>query len=158
MATIRAAGPGDIATIARLFREYAASLSVDLGYQGFDAELATLPGAYAPPEGALLLALSDIDEPLGCVALRPLSREPATCEIKRLHTTPAARRQGIGKALVEAAIAAARNAGYQAMRLDTLPDLAAAHSLYRALGFEVTAPYAMSPIPGTIFMRKTLTP
>ncbi|WP_428541388.1 GNAT family N-acetyltransferase [Rhodopila sp.] len=150
-----------IPTVATLFREYAEGLGVDLSYQGFEAECATLPGAYAPPAGALLLALSDQDEPLGCVAVRPLAAPgvgPNACEMKRLHTRPNARGAGIGRALAEAAIQAATSAGYRTMCLDTLPTMRAAHHLYRQLGFEVIPPYYESPITGTLFMRRRLAP
>ena len=144
-----------MAVAARLFREYAAALKVDLGYQGFEAELAGLPGAYAPPSGALLLAFADDGQAIGCVAMRPLS-QPGICEMKRLHTCPAARGLGIGRALATAAIEAARRAGYRELWLDTLPDMAAAQALYRRLGFEVTDPYYPPPVAGTIFLRKML--
>ncbi|WP_428493343.1 GNAT family N-acetyltransferase [Rhodopila sp.] len=150
-----------IATIAELFREYAEGLGVDLSYQGFAEECAGLPGAYAPPAGALLLALSDQNQALGCVAVRPLITPgvgPSACEMKRLHTRPNARGAGIGRALAEAAIHAATSAGYRTMCLDTLPTMLAAHALYRQLGFEVVPPYYASPIVGTLFMRKPLAP
>ncbi len=143
--------------VATLFRNYAAALEVDLSYQGFEAECASLPGAYAPPAGALLIALSAAGEPVGCVGVRPLA-EAGTCEMKRLHTAPEVRGTGLGRALAQAAIEAARQAGHAAMRLDTLPTMLAAQALYRHLGFEVTPPYYPSPVPGTIFMRKTLVP
>jgi ribosomal protein S18 acetylase RimI-like enzyme len=154
---IRPASATDLGAVRALFRAYADALGVDLSYQGFEAELATLPGAYAPPNGALLMALSRAGDPVGCVGVRPLP-EPGTCEMKRLHTTAAARGAGIGRALAEAAIEAARRAGYVAMRLDTLPAMIVAQTLYRDLGFEITPPYYNSRVPGTIFMRKTLGP
>ncbi len=157
MITVRPACAADIPAIAALFRAYAASLDVDLGYQGFEAELAALPGAYTPPTGALLIAVATDGSHLGCVAMRRLA-EPGTCEMKRLHTCPAARGRGVGRALALAVIGAARDAGYRAMRLDTLPDMAAAQRLYASLGFEATAPYYASPVAGTIFMRKHLLP
>lgn len=155
--SIRSATASDIDAVATLFREYAGALDVDLSYQGFEAELAALPGAYAPPAGALLLALSDTDEPLGCVAVRSLAAL-GTCEMKRLHTRPSARGAGIGRALAEAAIEAARRAGYGYMRLDTLPTMLTAQALYRRLGFEIMLAYYESPVTGTIFMQKTLRP
>jgi ribosomal protein S18 acetylase RimI-like enzyme len=153
--SIRPAGTSDILAIASLFRDYAASLGIDLAYQGFETELASLPGAYAPPAGALLLAISPQSQPLGCVAMRKLTEDGA-CEMKRLYTTPSARGVGLGRALAMAAIGAAVEAGYQTMRLDTLPGMQAAQALYRDLGFEVTPPYYATPIAGTLFMRKTL--
>jgi len=145
----------DLGIVAGLFREYAGSLGIDLSYQGFEAELAGLPGAYAPPAGALLLACALDGDALGCVAIRPLP-EAGTCEMKRLHTRPAARGKGVGRALAVAAINIATRAGYRSMRLDTLPDMLAAQALYRSLGFEITPPYYDTPIAGTIFMRKVL--
>jgi ribosomal protein S18 acetylase RimI-like enzyme len=152
---IRPAASREMATVAALFREYAGALGVDLSYQGFEAELASLPGAYAAPSGVLLLALSGDDEPIGCVAVRAL-REPGVCEMKRLHTRPDARGAGIGRALAVAAIEAARAAGYAAMRLDTLPLMTAAQALYRSLGFETTPAYYDTPVAGTLFMRKQI--
>jgi ribosomal protein S18 acetylase RimI-like enzyme len=153
--SIRPATADQIGTVATLFREYADALGIDLSYQQFEAELAALPGAYAPPSGALLIALSDAGETLGCVAVRPLVA-PGSCEMKRLHTRPNARGFGIGRALAEAAIKAATRAGYGSMCLDTLPTMLAAHSLYRRLGFEAIPAYYDSPVTGTIFMRKPL--
>lgn len=145
----------DLTAVATLFSEYAASIDIDLSFQGFDAELTGLPGAYAPPAGALLLAVSSSGEALGCVAVRPL-REAGTCEMKRLHTRPNARRTGVGRALARAAIEAGRQAGYRTMRLDTLPTMVAALALYRSLGFETSPAYYDTALAGTIFMRKTL--
>jgi ribosomal protein S18 acetylase RimI-like enzyme len=155
--TFRVEAADDLTAVALLFREYADSLGVDLSYQGFEAELAGLPGAYSPPAGALLLARSTNGEALGCVAVRPLG-EAGACEMKRLHTRPRARGAGVGRALAEAAIEAARRAGYRTMRLDTLPNMVAAQALYRSLGFETVPAYYDSPVSGTVFMRKTLVP
>jgi ribosomal protein S18 acetylase RimI-like enzyme len=155
--SIRQAGAGEMDVVAGLFREYAAALDTDLSYQGFEAELASLPGLYEPPNGALRLAFSAAGEPVGCVAVRPLT-EPGFCEMKRLHVTLAARGSGLGRALALAAIEAATRAGYVCMRLDTLPTMKAALALYRHLGFETSPAYYDSPVPGTIFMRKTLQP
>ncbi len=138
-----------------LFREYAGSLGVDLSYQGFDAELAGLPGAYAAPAGVLLVAYAPGGEALGGVAVRP--PDHATCEMKRLHTRPVARGAGAGRALALAAIEAARAAGYRTMRLDTLPDMCAAQALYRSPGFKETPARYDTPVAGTLFMRKGLT-
>lgn len=154
---IRPPAASEMATVAGLFRDYAGALGVDLSYQGFEAELASLPGAYAPPFGALLLALSADGTALGCVGLRALP-EPGACEMKRLHTRPDARGAGIGRALAVAAIDAATAAGYETMRLDTLPKMVAAQALYRSLGFETTPAYYDTPVAGTIFMRKRLAP
>jgi ribosomal protein S18 acetylase RimI-like enzyme len=141
----------DLAATIGLFRAYAAALSVDLAYQDFEGELAALPGKYAPPAGALLLARGAEGAPLGCVAMRAM--EPGDCcEMKRLYVSPDARGMGLGKALVEAVIEAARRAGYRELRLDTLPEMADAQALYARLGFGRIAPYYDTPVAGTVFM------
>jgi ribosomal protein S18 acetylase RimI-like enzyme len=137
----------------RLFEEYAASLGVDLCFQGFSEELAGLPGNYAPPGGRLLLALQN-GEPAGCVALRPL--EPAVCEMKRLYVRPAFRAHGIGRILIDRVVQEARQAGYRQMRLDTLPSMSAAQALYRRLGFQEIPPYRNNPIAGAVFLELQL--
>jgi putative acetyltransferase len=145
---------GDIAEARRLFKEYEASLDVDLRYQGFEEELAGLPGAYAPPRGRLLLAVDD-SSPAGCVALRPLADD--VCEMKRLYVRPGARGKRVGRLLAEAVIREAGSIGYSRMRLDTLPSMKDAQALYRALGFLEIAPYYASPVAGTRFMELALT-
>jgi putative acetyltransferase len=142
--------PADLPAITQLFRAYAASLPIDLGYQGFDGELAALPGKYAPPQGAVLIARNENAVALGCVAMRPL--EDGVCEMKRLYVAPEGRGLGLGRALAEAIIEAARTAGYREMRLDTLASMTGAQALYRALGFLEIAPYYDTPIEGTVFM------
>jgi putative acetyltransferase len=127
----------------RLFEEYAASLSIDLGFQGFAAEVAGLPGEYAPPAGALLLAMAG-DEAVGCVALRPLE-PPRVAEVKRLFVVPAARERGLGVRLAAAALDAARAAGYARVRLDTLASMQTAQRLYERLGFHAIAAYRHNP-------------
>lgn len=151
----RVATPLDLGDIASLFRDYAASLDVDLAYQNFESELASLPGKYAPPAGALLLARHFDGTALGCVALRALDGHPV-CEMKRLFVVPGARGMNLGRALVEAVLAEARHLGYREMRLDSLPSMAAAMGLYRSLGFVEMLPYYASPIEGTTFMRLQL--
>ena len=146
--------PTDLPALTSLFRAYAASLPIDLGYQGFDGELAALPGKYAPPAGALLIARDAAGAALGCVAMRPL--EADICEMKRLYVAPAGRGQGLGRALTLALIEAARTSGYREMRLDTLPTMTDAQKLYRALGFTEIAPYYDTPIAGTVFMNLRL--
>lgn len=140
----------DLAAVARLFAAYAASLDIDLGYQDFAAELAGLPGEYAPPAGELLLARAADGEPIGCVALRPLG--DGACEMKRLYVGPAGRGQGHGQALMAAIVAEARSIGYRELRLDTLPTMVAAQALYRAAGFAPVAPYYEGAPAGTLFM------
>jgi ribosomal protein S18 acetylase RimI-like enzyme len=151
---IRAAdGPADVALARALFEEYQQSLGFSLCFQNFDAELADLPGAYAPPEGRLLLAFSG-DEPAGCIALRKIGEE--FCEMKRLWVRPAFRGTGLGRRLVETLMADARSIGYRRIRLDTLPSMAAAQSLYLSLGFADIPPYNDHPIEGTRFMEAPL--
>jgi len=148
---------GDVEQVRVLLREYADGLGVDLAYQGFDAELAGLPGKYAPPAGALLLARMSGGEAAGCIAVRPLDI-PGACEIKRLYVRDSARGTGTGRALAVAAITFAAEAGYDMVLLDTLPFMTAAIALYRALGFEPVAPYWNSPVPGTLYFAKRLRP
>ena len=154
--TIRQAdGPEDLNVIRTLFRAYVDWLAIDLSYQGFEEELAGLPGKYAPPSGALFLANSADGEVLGCVALRPFGKEGA-CEMKRLYVLPEGRGQGAGAALVAAALQAAEAAGYTEMLLDTLPTMTGAIKLYRAAGFEEIAAYYETPISETVFFGKKL--
>jgi len=148
-----ATSAGDIAEARRLLEQYEASLDVDLRYQGFEEELAGLPGAYAPPRGRLLLAV-DGSAPAGCAALRPLGDD--VCEMKRLYVSPAARGRRVGRLLAETVIREARLIGYCRMRLDTLPSMKEALALYRALGFEEIAPYYASPVAGTRFLELLL--
>jgi ribosomal protein S18 acetylase RimI-like enzyme len=144
----------EMVVVAGLFRAYVDSLGIDLGFQAIEAELAGLPGKYAPPQGALLLARDAQGQPLGCVALRPLAG--TCCEMKRLYVTPAARGLRLGQALAEAAIAEAARLGYREMRLDSLPQMAAAQALYRKLGFVEIAPYYATPVVGTVFMGRAV--
>ena len=143
----------DLTAARELFLEYAAALGVDLEFQGFEAEVAGLPGRYEAPEGRLLLAR--VNEQLaGCVALRRLS--PDVAEMKRLYVRPAFRGSALGRTLAEAVIAEARSIGYHRIRLDTLPSMSAARGLYRSLGFWETEPYAANPVPGTAFLELVL--
>jgi GNAT superfamily N-acetyltransferase len=152
--TIRDAHEGEALAAARqLFQEYAASLDISLCFQGFDEELATLPGKYVPPRGRLLLAWRGT-ESAGCVALRPL--QPDTCEMKRLYVRPASRTGGVGRLLAERVIHEAAIAGYRRMRLDTLPIMEAALQLYRRLGFREIAPYTANPVKGAVFLELQL--
>lgn len=140
-------GAEEVETARELFLEYAASLPVELEYQGFSSELAELEARYSPPGGALLLAWAGAD-PTGCVAVRPLHGR--TCEMKRLYVRPAHRGSGLGPLLVRAAIRAARELGYEEMWLDTLPTMTDAHRLYEKLGFREIPPYG-SAVPGSRF-------
>ena len=143
----------DVETARLLFKEYAASLGFDLCFQGFDRELAGLPGDYAPPDGRLLLLIEE-GRPAGCVALRRFA--PDACEMKRLYVRPEFRERSMGRALTEAAMHEARGIGYARLILDTVPFMAAAIALYRALGFREIAPYRANPIPGAMFFELRL--
>ena len=144
-----------LSEVRRLFAEYAEGLGIDLAFQGFEAELAGLPGAYAPPGGRLLIARVQ-GMVAGCVGVRPL--EPGICEMKRLYVRSEARGFGVGRRLAEAAIGEARAAGYRSMRLDTLETMGAAQALYRALGFGPIPPYRHNPVAGTAFLSLDLQP
>lgn len=140
-----------------IFQDYANSLPIDLGFQGFDAELEGLPGEYAAPQGHLLLALVD-GQIAGCGAVRPLTdcNYANACEMKRLYVRPAFRRFGLGRLLVQALLDEASRAGYSVMVLDTLDDMEAARGLYASLGFQEIAPYYFSPIPGAHYLKADL--
>lgn len=146
--------PNDLDTVRALFLEYQTWLGVDLCFQDFDEELATLPGRYAPPSGALWLARA-AGEPAGVVGLRAIAT-PGDCEMKRLWVRPAQRSGGLGLRLVETCVAKARGLGYARLRLDTLPQMAAAHALYARLGFRETPPYYDNPIPGAAYLQLDL--
>jgi ribosomal protein S18 acetylase RimI-like enzyme len=150
---LAAFAPGELASVRLLFGEYARSLGVDLDFQDFDAELASLPGAYAPPHGALFLVTSH-GEPAACAAVRPL--DDGVAEMKRLYVRPAFRGLGLGRRLASATIAAARAAGHRAIRLDTLPGMGEAQALYEALGFRDIPAYRHNPVPGTRYLELEL--
>jgi predicted acetyltransferase len=150
--------PQDLSEVRSLFREYAASLNIDLCFQGFEVELAGLPGKYNPPEGRLLLAWTGTEatgkEAVGCVALRPL--EGTACEMKRLYVRPQARGGQLGRRLAERICEEARSIGYSRICLDTLPGMVAALKLYTSLGFKPIGPYVFNPVPGAIFLELEL--
>jgi len=173
--------PTDLTAIRSLFTDYASSLGIDLSFQNFTAELDSLPGLYAPPFGALFLALASNSEAIGCVGVRPLPRKPKPkpktkpcasreaveddvglgtqkkiCEMKRLYCTPSSRGLGVGKALIEEVIKEAMRLGYEEMRLDTLPSMEGARKLYGKYGFEEMEAYYETPLEGTSFLRKKL--
>jgi putative acetyltransferase len=170
----------ELAATRAIFEDYGASLDVDLCFQNFEEELAHLPGDYAEPRGALVLALMDSsqvpagipDDPrsllqrgggrvahvMGCCALRPLDSAdyPNAAEMKRLYVRPAYRGMGLGRQLVEAVLDAARSAGYACVLLDTLDDMEAARTLYEDLGFEEVPPYYHNPIAGSHYLKVDL--
>ena len=169
--------PHELEAARAIFRDYAASLGIDLGFQNFDEELANLPGDYAEPRGALLLALVNVSDtavpvdaqPLqraqgglayvaGCCALRPLDTAdyPNAAEMKRLYVRPAFRGVGLGRQLVEAILDAARGAGYACVLLDTLDDMESARALYEDLGFAEVPPYYHNPVAGAHYLKVEL--
>jgi len=145
----------DIATVKELFLEYATSLGVSLCFQGFDKELAELPGAYAPPAGRLFIARVD-GKPAGCVGLRPLDSGHDRCEMKRLYLRPICRGLGLGRRLAELIIAEARTIGYRRLVLDTLADMKAARALYADLGFREIPAYYDNPLAGVLYAELDL--
>ena len=150
---VTAASEAELQTARELFLEYAEAIGVDLCFQGFDEEVAGLPGAYAPPGGRLLLGLVG-PEVGGCVALRGLGED--ACEMKRLFVRPGFRGSGLGRELAEAVVREARALGYRRMRLYTLPSMAAAQRLYESLGFREIEPYYANPIPGARYLELVL--
>lgn len=147
----------ELETLRHIFREYAQQLQVDLCFQGFEAELAELPGEYAEPRGALLMALQN-EEVVGCCALRPLDSVDYVnaCEMKRLYVRAGLRGAGIGRQLAEAILDAARLAGYDCVLLDTLDDMESARALYQDLNFEEIPPYYHNPIEGAHYLKVNL--
>jgi putative acetyltransferase len=154
---VDAEGERGIGHARRLFRayaaEYAASIAESLCFQGFEAELAGLPGRYARPSGCLLLAMAG-GEPAGCVAMR--DRGGGTCEMRRLFVLPPYRGRGVGRLLIEEGIRRGERAGYRRMVLDTLPEMVGALALYRGLGFTETAPYWDCPVERTLYLERRL--
>lgn len=149
--------PEDWHATRQILREYAASLHVDLCFQNFEAELATLPGEYEMPRGLFLLAVVD-GQVAGCGGFRdcPDVDYANACEMKRLFVRPAFRRFGLGRLLAQALIDRAMQAGYSAMLLDTLDDMEAARGLYESLGFEEVPPYYFNPLPGAHYLKVDL--
>jgi len=144
----------DLVGVAReLFVEYSESLGVDLCFQGFAEELASLPGEYARPTGRLILAL-DGEHAVGSGALRRI--DDRVCEMKRVYVRPTVRGRGVGRLLIDALIEMAREIGYERMRLDTLPSMTQAKAIYRSLGFKEIAPYRINPVPGALFLELDL--
>ncbi|MBW2478653.1 MAG: GNAT family N-acetyltransferase [Deltaproteobacteria bacterium] len=137
----------------KLFEQYVEELGVDLEFQGFSREVATLPGEYSPPDGCILLAQSG-DKFVGCAALRPL--EKLICEMKRLYVVPGHRHRKIGLTLAEAVIDQARTCGYERMRLDTLESMTAAQALYHSLGFRPIEPYRYNPLHNPSYFELNL--
>ena len=149
--------PLELETVRELFREYANSLNIDLQFQNFEEELATLPGDYAEPQGCLLVARVD-GEVAGCCGLRLLANVdyPNSAEMKRLYVRRAFRGFGLGRLLAEAILDAARRAGYASVLLDTLDDMEAARALYVDLGFEEVPPYYHNPVAGAHYLKADL--
>lgn len=154
---IVARSPSELDAARELFAEYAAQLGVDLAFQAFDRELATLPGEYGAPRGTLLLALVD-GQLAGCCALRPIDDADYAnaAEMKRLFVRKAFRGFGLGRQLAEAALQAALRRGYACVLLDTLDDMEAARALYEDLGFEEIPPYYHNPLPGAHYLKADL--
>ena len=171
LAITPARGDEDLAAVARMFREYQISIGTDLCFQGFEEELKTLPGHYAPPRGEILMARAG-RAAAGVVALRPLPNyggarltcggarmEGATegvCEMKRLYVRPAFRAAKLGRRLAERVIEESRRLGYRRLVLDTLRDMTSAQALYRALGFTEIEAYYENPLPGVRYFQLAL--
>jgi ribosomal protein S18 acetylase RimI-like enzyme len=154
---ITPSSPEHYDALREIFREYAAALQVDLCFQDFEAELLGLPGEYAHPRGALLMALAD-EVLIGCCALRPLDNVdyPNACEMKRLYVRPAFRSAGVGRQLAEAILDIANLAAYNSILLDTLDEMESARALYQDLGFDEIPPYYHNPIAGAHYLRAKL--
>jgi GNAT superfamily N-acetyltransferase len=145
--------PEEFAIAAQLFQEYARSLPIDLGFQGFEHELQDIAGQYAAPSGALLLAYAN-EAAIGCTGVRHLG--PGVAELKRMYLRSEHRGQGIGRELLERCISVARELGYTRIRLDTLPHMAPALGLYRTLGFTPISAYRFNPVADAVYMEKVL--
>lgn len=150
---VKVTSESDLREARAFFIEYASSLGFDLSFQGFDEEIARLPGEYSQPDGCILLAYEGSDV-AGCVALRKLA--DGVCEMKRMYVRPTFRSKGIGRALALELIHIARNSGYERMRLDTMPFMREAIELYRRLGFRKIEEYRYNPLEGALFMELLL--
>lgn len=157
IALVSADSAASIDAARKLIREYGDALGIDLCFQNFEEELAALPGDYAAPGGALLVALVD-GQPAGCVALRALPDcdYPNACEMKRLYVRRAFRRFGLGRLLAQQLMDLAAQAGYSTLLLDTLDEMETARGLYATLGFEEIAPYYYNPVPGAHYLKAQL--
>jgi ribosomal protein S18 acetylase RimI-like enzyme len=153
MRVVEATSDAEISAAKILVEEYAASLEIDLDFQGFREEIDQFPRGYSPPDGAVLLAFEG-GTPSGVVALRRLS--DSVCEMKRLYVRPRFRGRGAGRALSEEIVRKASRLGYTKMRLDTLPTMDAALGLYRALGFREIPPYRYNPVAGAHYLELDL--
>jgi GNAT superfamily N-acetyltransferase len=153
IALLPAREPERVAEVAALFREYAQGLGFSLDFQDFDDEVRSLPGSYAPPQGALLLATVG-GRAAGCVGVRPI--DAATSEMKRLFVRPEFRGRGLGRRLASAAVECARTAGYARMRLDTVASMGAAIALYRSMGFVSIPRYRFNPRPDAVYLELAL--
>lgn len=145
--------PQDLPEVVAIFREYVASPSVSLDFQNYEQEFAALPGAYAEPDGAVLLARLS-GAVVGCAALRRV--DATTCELKRVYVRPSARGLQAGRQLVEQMLTLARQRGYRRMALDVLPEFVTAQRLYATLGFVPAPPVSHNPVPGTLFLARDL--
>ena len=145
--------PAEFEDAGKLFREYAASLSIDLCFQNFDEEKMTLDTQYNKPKGALILAYAE-DTAVGCAGLRELDSQ--TAELKRMYVKKEHRKSGIGVRLLELILAKGIEFGYEKIRLDTLPDMQAAQALYRRFGFYEIPSYTFNPVNGVLYMEKQL--
>jgi carbonic anhydrase len=148
---IKVSTESEVGQVRQLFRDYADSLPIKLCFQNFDQELASLPGAYAAPGGALFLAVEG-DRAIGCIGIRRFSQ--ISGELKRLYVSPASRGHGAGKTLISAAIGEARAIGYKELVLDTLASMRAAIALYESFGFHRADAYYPNPLPDVVYFRK----
>jgi ribosomal protein S18 acetylase RimI-like enzyme len=164
---IRPAADNDWDAVRILFRQYLSELDFDLDFQDVERELQALPGPYAGPDGAVLLAVEETgdssrsveERAAGVVALKPLENTgdgDRVCEMKRLYVRPAYRRQGLGRRLAEAILHTARERGYDIMRLDTVASMTAARAVYRTLGFEERDAYYHNPLDDVVYYERRL--